>query len=162
MRTKHKIKAFTLLESLITILLISIIIGLSYGLINLVDKQMTLLQKENVEVLEYNLFNSTLKLDIHKSNAFFIEKNQLNLSNYDNRVISYSFYNEYILRENAVKIDTFMLSNFGFKFNEGIICCPETGQLNLKVKLLLDTINVKYLLHKNSSQLINKRLFNEN
>jgi len=55
-----KIKAFTILEALISLMLISIIIGLVFALINFMNKQLTEISKENMDELEYNLFNTTI------------------------------------------------------------------------------------------------------
>ncbi|RKM85126.1 hypothetical protein D7030_08330 [Flavobacteriaceae bacterium AU392] len=139
-------------------MLMSIIITLSYVLFNLVGKQIYLFEKENITEMQYNLFNTTIINDIEASHNFNVEENQLILEYYDDRIINYKIEENYVLRKNKVKTDTFKIGVVDVKHiknNE----LNQTFQLN--IKLLKDTIHANYFLNKNISNVINNISFNE-
>jgi competence protein ComGF len=157
--TKH-FKAFTILEALISLMLISIIIALSYSLINLIGQQLSLYEKENTQVLEYNLFNTTLKYDIETSTDFdMLNTEQLVLSYYNKQPTTYTFTNKAILREHTVATDTFKIQTNEVTF----INQPNSKNsiLNINLTLLKDIIHANYIVNKEVSELINNRYSNE-
>nr|WP_321234605.1 type II secretion system protein [uncultured Psychroserpens sp.] len=156
-----KIRAFTLLESLITLMLISIIIALSYALINLIGKQLSLFEKENTQLLEYNLFNSTLINDINNSNDFTIEDNHLLLEFYDNSSIDYYIKKNMVLRATNNKQDAFNINTINYSFVPSTSKTYPKNYLELRLRLLKDTITTSYVLKKDNAKFINKHLFNE-
>lgn len=153
------IKAFTMLEALISLILTGIIIALSYSLFTLVNKQMALFEKENTAVIEYNLFNSTLANDINNSNDFEYQDSNLILENYAKPQVIYRFENSFITRvvENH-KLDSFKIQTFEQDYK---IITPKHSQLNMSLRLLNDTIQVNYFLNKQNSSVINQKLFHE-
>jgi prepilin-type N-terminal cleavage/methylation domain-containing protein len=152
-----KIKAFTLLESLITLMLISIIIALSYALIDLIGRQLSLFEKENTQILEYNLFNSTLINDIHVSYDFDINGTEIMLINYDESIIKYYLSNRKMIRKHDAGIDTFDMRIINVETNRYL----GANTLNIQIGLLQDTIVTNYYLNRNKAGQINKQLFNE-
>lgn len=164
MRKQNNIYAFTILESLITLMLISIIIALSYALISLIGKQLSLFEKENNQIMEYNLFNSTLINDINNSSGFELDNNNLILASYDKQRISYSIQKNYILRhqQQRIELDTFkilVVSN-SFFISDGKNQSKDL--LKLRLGVLNDTVTTNYYLQKNNADVINKTLFDEN
>ena len=157
---KIKIKAFTMLEALIILNLTGIIITLSYSLFTLVNKQMAMFQQENVAVINYNLFNSTLTNDINNANDFSFKDQQLVLKNYYKPTITYRFSKDSIARTlEGLNTDNFELKAFNVSYLDKVT--PKHSKLNLSLRLLNDTISVNYFLHEQNSTIINKRLFNE-
>lgn len=160
MHMKH-LKGFTILEALITLVLMSVIISITFSLFNLIGKQLSLFEKENTQVLEYNLFNTTLMRDINKAHDFSYTDSDLILKFYDESEINYTVNAKYILRHNHIKTDTFKIQVNDFQFlNEGAKTDTNTTFL-LSLKVLNDTINTNYFLSKNNSEIINKSYFNE-
>lgn len=154
-----RIKAFTMLEALISLILTGIIIALSYSLFALVNKQMALFEKENMSIIEYNLFNSTLANDINNSNNFEYQDNELVLENYAKPQVTYRFETNYIIRAlEGHKQDSFKLQVFNRDYKS---ITPKYNQLNMSLLLLNDTIQVNYFLTKQNSSVINKKLFHE-
>ncbi len=156
-----QLKGFTILEALISLILISIIIGLTYSLFNLIGKQMSLFEKENTQVLQYNLFNATIKSDINKATDFNIFNNELELEFYNKNTITYSVKNNHVLRLKSFKTDTFKVQVIGFKFLENSTLKNSNQTLELTLGLLNDTIQANYFLIKNNSEEINNKYFNE-
>ena len=159
MRTKL-LKGFTMLEALISLMLMSLIIVISYSLFNLIVKQLSLFNEEHNQVLEYNLFNSTLMSDIESAHNFDIINNQLTLRKYNETELNYTITANYILRKNTIKTDTFKVQVINYEFVE-----KRNASLNktLQIKLyaLNDTIKTNYFLNKDNSEVINAKYFNE-
>ena len=161
MKTKTSIPAFTLLESLVTLMLISIIIALTYSLVSLVEKQLVLLEQDNNEILEYNLFNATLINDINNSTNYTLESNNssLVLDYYSDAPIIYDMKPDMVLRQTSSSKDTFKIKTVGRQVSKAY---ENDVGLELRLVLLKDTISTHYVLKKDNAHLINKKLFNEN
>jgi prepilin-type N-terminal cleavage/methylation domain-containing protein len=161
LKRKINIQAFTLLESLITLILISVIIALSYALINLISKQLSVFEKENTQILEYNLFNSTLINDINNAYNYSFESNHLLLNFYKDDTINYFILDKKILRRHNAQQDSFNISNVGYKIYDNTNKKQPKEYLEIRLKLLKDTITTNYQLEKSNAEIINKKLFNE-
>lgn len=159
MKTKL-LKSFTILEALISLMLMSIIIVVTYSLFNLIGKQLSLFNEEHSQVLEYNLFNSTIINDVEKTNDFVIINDEFILKKYDETEINYAIKKDYILRQNAIKTDTFMVRVINYEFLNNNIN-PLNKTLQIKLNVLNDTINTNYFLSKDNSEIINTMQFNE-
>lgn len=159
--TNKKLKGFTILEALISLMLISIIITITYSLSNLIGKQLSLFTEENNQVLEYNLFNTTIISDIEKSNDFNIDNEVLVLKNYNNTEIRYSINKHEVLRQNTVGIYTFKVRVIDYLFLNTDELNPLNKTFRVSLNVLNDTINANYFLNKNRSEIINNIYFNE-
>ncbi len=142
-------------------MLISIIIGLSYALIDLIGRQLSLFEKENTQVLEYNLFNSTLINDINNADDFSVDSNHLMLRFYNGDTINYYIQNKNILRRHDVITDSFDISAVHYKFVKSTNNRQSKDYLELKLELLQDTISTNYYLKKSNAKYINNLLFDE-
>ena len=160
MTIKH-LKGFTILETLITLVLMSVIISITFSLFNLIGKQLSLFEKENTQVLEYNLFNTTLMRDIDKAYDFSYTDSDLVLKFYDESEINYTVNAKYILRHNHIKKDTFKIQVNDFQFLNDDAKTDINTTFLLSLRVLNDTINTNYFLSKNNSETINKDYFNE-
>ena len=162
MSRKTNIKAFTLLETLITVMLISVIIALSYGLVNLIGKQLHLFEKENTQVLDYSLFNSTLISDTYNATSFQSNANHLRLDYFDNTSIHYYINDKVILREFKERSDTFRIEAIDYSFRKSSTNKYSKDYLHIRLKLLNDTIRTNYYLKRSNAETINSKIFNEN
>lgn len=160
MKSKQ-LKGFTILEALISLMLMSVIITITYSLFNLIGKQLSFFEKENIQVLEYNLFNSTLMRDIEKAHNFSFSDDELLLKYYDGSEINYTINNHFILRENLIKTDSFELRVIDYEF------LNDNSKININTTFLMhlsvlnDTIKTNYFLNKNNADIINNIYFNE-
>ena len=153
------IKAFTMLEALISLILTGIIIALSYSLFTLVNQQMALFEKENTAIIDYNLFHATLANDIHQSNDFEYEDGELILNNYFKPPIRYNFNNKTVSRtvDNGIA-DPFKIVILDKNYKT---MSPKHNELRISILLLKDTLELNYFLTKPNSYIINQTLFNE-
>ncbi len=154
------LKSFTLLETLFNLLILSIIISLSYMMINMFNKQMLLFEKESTEILQYNIFNKTIKYDINAANNFSVKNNTLLLKQYNNSSVSYKFEKAYILRMRLETLDTFKLKVLDFNIFKNKQT-NSTKRLELTLELLNEDIVAYYFLNQNNAEQINKKYFNE-
>ncbi|OEK09147.1 hypothetical protein A8C32_10460 [Flavivirga aquatica] len=155
----EKLKSFTILETLLSLMLMGIVITITYTLFNVLGKQMSLFENENASELQYNLFNTTIINDIEKANDFNLVNDNLVLQYYDNSTIEYKVLDNNILRYHAIKTDTFKVNiikhNFLQEDNANLL--DKTFLLTLI--LLNDTINATYFLNKNKASVINDTYF---
>ncbi|TGV01056.1 hypothetical protein [Flavivirga rizhaonensis] len=161
MNKRVYLKGFTILEALISLILMGIIITLSYTVFNLVEKQMTLFQNENTSVLQYNLFNIAIKNDIYNAENFIQNDNQLLLEYYNGASINYQVSKNFILRHHDIKTDTFKLNVLSHKFSQSDITKPLNKILHISIEVLGDSINTNYYLKKDTANTINSFYFNE-
>jgi len=157
---KH-LSAFTILEALISLILISIIIGLIYSLIDIIGKQMSVFGIENNQILEYNLFNTTMKRDIENAVNYEVLNNEIRLDYYDTKRVSYTRKEDIIIREVFNDPDTFKLNIISYKIYAGP-AQKEDKMVEIEMNILNDTIRTNYFLTKNISEIINSKYLNEN
>lgn len=156
------LKGFTVLEALISLILMSIIITLTYSIYNLIEKQMMLFQTEHDSILQYNVFNTTFKNDIYKAIDVMIVDNQIGLKYYDDTNVTYHLANDHILRETIVKTDTFKLPVSDYSFTQEQMVNETYNKLNISTRILSEPLETSYYVKTNRAQSINTIYFNEN
>lgn len=152
------LKAFTIIEALFSMLLLSLIVSMVYLISNLLSKQLVLFEKENTEIINYNFFDSVFMTDLNNSTDFKFNDNQINLYYYNSMPITYIINKSNILRVKNRAVDTlkiYVKSYEIFKVSE------IKSKLFLKVNLLHKDINTNYYLQRCSSVLINEKFYNE-
>lgn len=112
----HKIKAFTLSEMIVVLMLTIIVVGLAFSVLNLVQKQMGGMSENYERSTELNLLQQALWVDFGTySNITF--DNNTNVLRFSNEIE----YLDYIIEEDWIvrARDTFnlKLANRGFYFN---------------------------------------------
>lgn len=114
---KTKLKAFTLAEMIVVLVVASIVISMGFLVLNMVRKQVSLIQTNYQKKQEVQFFEATLTIDFNKRNAFFDKKQEkLTLKNTKDS-ISYTFLDQCIVREK----DTFNLEEKNKKlFLDGV------------------------------------------
>lgn len=153
-------KAFTLTESLINLLLISIVLSLTYGLITMMSKQLTNYQNENSEIISYNQFNNVLLYDIYGINSYTFTDHILTLNYYKGDSITYIIGQDNVYRETQTQTDSFNIKVLTHNLKP--LDDTNNKRLTLKVALLKDTIATNYNLFVDNARQINTTLFDEN
>ena len=102
-----KLKAFTLSELLVVMLLTVIVVGLAFAVLNLIQKQMHLTQNNYRANTELDLLKQALWTDFrsHSQGFYYAEQQRLSLSNAIHTV-DYRFVDDYVVRQQ----DTFQIS----------------------------------------------------
>ncbi|QXP58398.1 hypothetical protein [Olleya sp. HaHaR_3_96] len=147
------------MEALITIILSSIIVVISYSLFATISNQLNSLVKENGKELQYNLMNMSLLRDVNKAIDFIYNEPNLILYNYDDTIIEYHFLTKGIVRNTNVSIDTFKI---GVEKQSLQIQKKRISLLSLKIIFLKSNINANYVLESSLSKTLNRKFFYEN
>jgi len=107
---RHHIKAFTILEMTIAMLIAAIVIGITYACYGIVNKSYLSFKHKNEGIAILNLLDRLIRRDF--DNADFVKRNPngITIRQGDKPVISYRFEAGYIIR-NADIIDTFKVEN---------------------------------------------------
>ncbi|PHS07176.1 MAG: hypothetical protein COA88_09275 [Kordia sp.] len=106
-RINH-IKAFTILEVVISLALMSIIIAMAYSLYSMLSKQLYVYSDETELVNNYNQLHSLLVRDVHNSNKLIAIEEQVYLLS-SNDTIKYYTYDNSLIRVRGEMIDTFLV-----------------------------------------------------
>ena len=101
----NKLKAFTLAEMLVVLVVASIVISMGFLVLNMVRKQVIVIQKNYHKKQEIQLFETTLIRDFNARNAFFHQKDNIITLRNTKDSIQYTFLDTYITREK----DTFQI-----------------------------------------------------
>lgn len=116
MKLNKKIKAFTLSEMIIVLILTSIVVGMAFSVLNLVQKHMDSIQRNFNKTTELNKLEAVLNLDFNRYSKVSYNglENEINFSSPIDSV-SYQFYDNMIIKET----DTFnvQLQNKLFYFD---------------------------------------------
>lgn len=138
MKIHNKIKAFTISEVVVVLILSVIIIGLAFSVLSLTQKHLSAIQNNFSQNTELNMLEQSLWIDFNRfSKIKFDElKNEMRFTNEIDSV-SYQFKSDYIIKER----DTFLV-----QFQEKVLFFD-----GLKVKageidaLKLETSKKQYL-----------------
>ncbi|GMN06268.1 prepilin-type N-terminal cleavage/methylation domain-containing protein [Croceitalea sp. MTPC5] len=104
MKLTKKIKAFTLSEMLVVLLLTVIVVGLAFSILNIVQQQMDLTRKNYEKGTELQLLRRALWRDFRTfQNSFFLENEQKLVFENELGSIQYRLLKDQLIREN----DTF-------------------------------------------------------
>lgn len=116
MQTKHKIQAFTLSEMIVVIILTSIVVGMAFSVLSLVQKHMYSIQVNFKGNTELNKLEQSLWLDFNRySNIKYDDVNEKLIFITEIDSTTYQFTREQIITD----IDTFNieLQHKAFYFN---------------------------------------------
>tara|TARA_Y100001933_G_C18993967_1_gene561721 strand:- start:1909 stop:2376 length:468 start_codon:yes stop_codon:yes gene_type:complete len=145
---KNKVKAFTLSEMLVVILITVIVVGLAFSILNLVQKQMRSVRENFDSKTEAYLLKQALWRDLNTfSRAYYLKhENMLACQNAQNQ-ITYHFYDKFVIRDN---IDTF---NVTIKIKKPLFLGkPQSdGELDAIELILADTTRAPIMIYKINS-----------
>lgn len=157
MKPTNKLPSFTILEVLINLIIIGIIINLAYAIYTLMSKQMISYEKQNTELLDYNLLNSTLRRDFANANQVYFEDDVLVLSFYNTEEVKYTIHKNHLIMNRKHMIDTLNLNIIEHHLNTGI------NQTSYEVKMVLlnQPLTLHYYKKKPIANFINQSFLHE-
>lgn len=126
MQTKHKIQAFTLSELIIVIILTSIVVGMAFSVLSLIQKHMYGIQNNFNKNTELNKLDQSLWIDFNRySKIKYNTIDEALVFSTEIDSITYQFTDEFIIKHN----DTFniKLDKKTFLFNGNEI---QKGQID--------------------------------
>ncbi len=162
----HKqLKAFTLLELLVGMILSGIVLTATFTAYRITTKQYETYSSKSKAITEISFFASQLQADF--SNATIIihnSENTIQLQS-DKRILEYRFSTKYVLRNDFKQIDTFKVAVTGIEafYKSGKVLAEnaEADELHLRInfegktekKIFLKTKDPKAEIDKAESEL---------
>ena len=106
MKTNKKIQAFTLSEMIVVLILTSIVIGIAFSVLTLVQKHMRSIQNNFSQSTELNKLEQSLWLDFNRYSKINYDEleNELHFST-EIDMVTYKFEEQYIVKD----LDTFQI-----------------------------------------------------
>lgn len=146
-----KIKAFTILEMIINLALMSIIVSMVYVVYGYFSKNMTeysLMTSENFEMASFNI---RLKEDFYKADKIIpVNGNDFKVLFYDETSVAYRQGDKYLYRENGITRDSIRSKGVSLTFlNPDSSRSPESLIKNVLVSAELYGNDVSLFAYKN-------------
>lgn len=143
----HKVKAFTIAETLINILILSIISAMLYIFLTTMNKQFSLFERRKLATLDYQVFTGSFSTDMYNCNSikFQDSEKKLELTYYNGDQVNYYFSNHTVKREmnrEEAYFDVYLV-DYTFETLENNPNYINYAQL--KLKILTDTITRYYV-----------------
>jgi len=107
---KNKIKAFTILEVTITMLIAGIVISIAYTAYGIISKSFLGFKSKNEDMAMIANIDHLLKRDFDRADMILSGNSGIELRQYGKPVIHYEFANAYIVRR-SITTDTFKVIN---------------------------------------------------
>jgi competence protein ComGF len=107
---RHKLMAYTIAELLISMLIMSVVVLVSYVVLSSLTRQLHLFIETEETLLTYASFKNTLKREVFESKLITVENNKISLK-FENKIINYTFDESFIYRKDSRigKVDAFSL-----------------------------------------------------
>lgn len=106
----QKLRAFTLMELLVGMIISSIVIGFCYMSYSIIYKQYKSYKILKLEIVETIQLNSILNTDFINAETVLFDNDKLILNSANRSQLQYDFNDNYILRKDGEVTDTFKLS----------------------------------------------------
>ncbi|WP_423147020.1 PulJ/GspJ family protein [Rubrolithibacter danxiaensis] len=154
----NKIKAYTILELTIAMLISAIVIGIAFSSYTILNKLYHVFNSKNKSITEFSLTNKILRKDFLQAKR--IMKTESGIQTIDDKgIVSYRFLKDYILRNQYdIRTDTLRL------LNEYVVCSFENREasigdivdrLNFSTKIDNQVIMLDFIKEYSSEDLIN-------
>lgn len=115
----NKVKSFTLSELLVAMIITVIVVGLAFTVLNLVKKQITVIEKNYNRTTQLAFFKQRMALDFNKNAALFFNSkiNELVLKS-DLDSVFYNFKDDCVLRNKDTLKTKIQIEKLFFQGNE--------------------------------------------
>jgi|GEM_PF-6875813 len=158
-----KIKAFTLLEVVLAMMLAAIVIGMAYTGFGLMSRLYGEYRKKNLAYADVQLLRQALQRDVEKAALLHLEERQLTFSTDTAgglpEQLRYQWTADQLLRSTALGQDTFRLKGLQLQaFFEGRAALEGLAD-RLELRFVQDSVAMQMSIHKNydSKSLFNKK-----
>jgi type II secretory pathway pseudopilin PulG len=152
---KQSLDSFTIMEMLVALTLAGIVIASGGMLYFQFNRYLSASINRNESENAAMLFSLAFRNDINKPGNITAGNGEINIANADNNVISYAFFDDFIIRSTMEVADTFHL----FVENLSISTDPATGRFHsVKADLIIEGTVYPFLIVKEYE---NYELFNK-
>ncbi|MEO7215181.1 hypothetical protein [Mucilaginibacter sp.] len=148
--TKHQLKAFTIMEVTITMLLAAILIGITYATYNIISKSYISFSRKNDDMQVFLQLDKLLRKDFAHSGIILKTEEGLFMTD-TNGTISYQITPDYTLRT-QIRTDTFKVSTQQMTGSfEGAATSTDSLVDDLSITVFYQGEKIPYHYHKQYS-----------
>lgn len=163
MNNKNYIKAFSLLETIISMAIAAIVIGITFIIFSILTENMISYKKSNENTHDLNRFTYCINKDIFESEKLVFNENPIIFYNYSGETVKYYIENNNVILNKKEFRDTFKI-----KVKEIIIDSvgnrsKKLNFLKIKIKISSDSIMMDLNFYKSiyADELLKKKFKNE-
>jgi prepilin-type N-terminal cleavage/methylation domain-containing protein len=153
----HRIKAFTIMEVTVTMLIAAILMGITYTAFTIINKSYNSFNTKNKDVAELEQLNELLRKDFDRAEFIQKDQNGISFKKADLTLIKYEFNSDFIVRTSS-RIDTFKFKTEelatlfeGQQVNEPGASEEENRLDELDINLLFGNEKIPYHYYKQYS-----------
>ncbi len=140
---KTKLQAFTILEMLLSMLVVSVIISIGYSMYANLNQQIQQFMGATTSNIELWQWQHQLEMDFHNAeNIRLIKAQHIEISNYQNTKVSYHFTRNQLVRKQEQRVDYLDCKSFS------VVLCDSLSEGKSEVK------QVKVYLDNDSESLL--------
>lgn len=144
MKNKNYIKAFSIVEVMVSMVITAIIVGLIFGVFTIVSEQILEFKKENEQTADFNRLSYSINKAVFDSEKMISRENGVYFQTYDGDTISYQKVDGYFIRRAQTFTDTFKLELQTIRLD---------SVYNAKRSKVFQKIELELLIHKKSISL---------
>lgn len=161
---QYTIKAFSVMEAVIGMVVTAVVIGIAYVLFSIVSERMENFRIQNLVIGDVNRFTYSVNKDIFESETLVQKENELIFKLISDSIITYSINENYIIRKNNTFVDTFNFSIQDVKFDTIRDANKQNvfQRVDVNVNSNAEKIRFKFFKRIYPNQLIEKEIFYEN
>lgn len=151
---KHTVQAFTLMETLVVLVMTGIVATLGYWIFLNINKSALDYRVDSYKKLDFNMFLNQLKEDFkgHDNIVYTANKGVNILNEAHDKVYTYRFCESYAVRDNALSKDTFYIKQKNFSCTTVQEGTGVVDKINWKVIWNSEPLNIiitkKYSLYQ--------------
>lgn len=124
MYIRSKVRAFTLSEMIVVLVISTIVISLAVAVLGFVQKQVHSIQNNIQQQTEVMMFERILASDVNLTMLFFDQRDSVLICKTPNSLITYRFKKEFSLRNLdtlPVGVSAFQMYSKGFPVSDGLV-----------------------------------------
>jgi hypothetical protein len=109
MNKKNSIKAFSIVEAIVSMAITAIILGIVFFIFSIITERMLDYKNQNQLVNDLNRITYSLNKDIFDNEKMQILDDEIIFTGYSGELVKYNFTYDYIIRNKETFIDTFKI-----------------------------------------------------
>ncbi|NHN27978.1 prepilin-type N-terminal cleavage/methylation domain-containing protein [Flavobacterium jejuense] len=109
MKNSNYIKAFSIVEVMVSMVITAIIVGLIFGVFTIVSEQILAFKKENEQTADFNRLSYSLNKAVFDSEKMMVRENGVYFQTYDGDTVFYQKEETYFIRKAQNFTDTFKI-----------------------------------------------------
>jgi type II secretory pathway pseudopilin PulG len=148
MENKNYIKAFSIVEVMVSMVITAIIVGLIFGVFTIVSEQIVEFKKENEQTADFNRLSYSLNKAVFDCEKMLPKENGVYFQTYDGDTILYQKKDDYLIRKAATFTDTFRLNFQAIRLDSVYNAKKSKVFQRLELELLIHEKNVPLRFYK--------------